>query len=282
MAFLNNNPIIKRNVNRTLLYMTLIVFCMFFLIPIYVLLATSLKSFADVSISEMWLFPKTFHIESFTEAFEKLLPNLINSFILVISATACTIIIGSINGYIFAKWRFRGANLVFALILFGMFIPYQSILIPLVQFLRMVGLYGKIGGLIVTHVIYGIPISTLMFRNFYAEIPDEMLEASLMDGLGLIGTYLKVIIPLSAPAMVVVIIWQFTSIWNDFLFAVTITQKPSIQPITVALVNLAGSQIVEWNVQMAGALIAALPTLLLYIFLGKYFIKGLLAGSVKG
>jgi len=131
-------------------------------------------------------------------------------------------------------------------------------------------------------VIYGIPIATLMFRNFYAEVPDELLEASLMDGLGLIGTYLKVIIPLSAPAMVVVIIWQFTSIWNDFLFAVTITQNPSIQPITVALVNLAGSQIVEWNVQMAGALIAAMPTLLLYVFLGKYFIKGLLAGSVKG
>jgi len=132
------------------------------------------------------------------------------------------------------------------------------------------------------HVIYGIPITTLIFRNYYDEIPNELIEASSIDGAGFIDTYAKVLLPISVPGFVVVAIWQFTNIWNEFLFAVTVTNNPSQQPITVALVNLAGSQVVQWNVQMAGALIAALPTLLVYVFLGKYFIKGLLAGSVKG
>jgi len=205
-----------------------------------------------------------------------------NSFMLVIPVCFFSILLGSINGYVFSKWRFRYSNILFALIIFGMFIPYQSILIPLVQALNKMGLYGHLKGLIITHIIYGLPISTLMFRNYYAELPDELLEAGMLDGLGIWGVFAKLIIPVSAPATVVVLIWQFTSVWNDFLFAVVITQKPSIQPITVALQNLAGSQVIEWNIQMAGALIAALPTLLVYIFLGKYFIKGLLSGSVKG
>ncbi|MCA1754782.1 MAG: carbohydrate ABC transporter permease [Spirochaeta sp.] len=267
---------------RALLYLVLAVFVLLFLAPVYVLLATSLKSFANVSLSEMWVFPRSVSLEAFGVALIRLAPNLRNSFILVIPATLLAAALGSINGYVFSKWRFRGANIVFALVLFGMFIPYQAILIPLVQFLSRVGLYGSLGGLILTHVIYGIPITTLMFRNFYAEIPDELLEAGYIDGLELFGVYRRIMLPLSAPGLVVVVIWQFTSVWNDFLFAVTITQRPGVQPITVALQNLAGSQVVEWNVQMAGALIAAVPTLVIYIVLGKYFIRGMLAGSVKG
>lgn len=267
---------------KFLLYVILGIFVALFLTPIYVLLVTSLKPFQEVSLSEMWLFPRSFSLEAFGAALVRLAPNLRNSFVLVIPATLVTAAIGSINGYVFSKWRFRGSNIIFALILFGMFIPYQAILIPLVQFLRSVGLYGNLGGLIVTHVIYGIPITTLMFRNFYAEIPDELLEAGYIDGLELFGVYRRIMLPLSAPGLVVVVIWQFTSVWNDFLFAVTITQSPSVQPITVALQNLAGSQVVQWNVQMAGALIAAVPTLVIYIVLGKYFIRGMLAGSVKG
>ncbi|MFA7559131.1 MAG: carbohydrate ABC transporter permease, partial [Sphaerochaeta sp.] len=148
--------------------------------------------------------------------------------------------------------------------------------------LNKVGLYGSLKGLIITHTIYGLPISSLMFRNYYAKIPDELVEAGMIDGLQLVGVFRQVVVPISLPTMVVVLIWQFTSVWNDFLFAVTLTQKPSIQPITVALQNLAGTQVIEWNAQMAGALIAAVPTLLVYIFLGKYFIQGLLSGSVKG
>jgi len=170
---------------------------------------------------------------------------------------------------------------VFPLMLFGMFIPYQSILIPLFQFLRDIGLYGSIWGLSLTHIVYGLPITTLIFRNFYAEIPDEMLEAAKIDGAGFFGIYARIIFPLSLSGFVVVIIWQFTQIWNEFFFAVTLTSQAT-QPITVALAQLAGGEAVRWNLPMAGAILAAVPTLLIYIVLGRYFIRGLLAGSVKG
>lgn len=266
---------------RVLTYFFLILFAVYFLVPVYVLLTTGLKSFKAVNVRDMWSLPASPTLEGFANAVVKLAPNLGNSFLLVIPATLFSAVLGSLNGYIFSKWRFKGANVLFVLILFGMFIPYQSILIPLVQFLSSIHLYGTIVGLILVHVVYGLPITTLIFRNYYSEVPDSLLEAGYMDGLTLGATYTKIIFPLSIPAFVVVIIWQFTNIWNEFLFAVTITQNPSTQPVTVALQNLAGSQIVEWNVQMAGALIAALPTLIVYILLGKYFIRGLLAGSVK-
>ncbi|MCD6419740.1 MAG: carbohydrate ABC transporter permease [Synergistetes bacterium] len=262
--------------------MLLVGFAVFYLMPVYVLLATGLKSLKDVSVSTMWLLPTHPSFEGFEGAVKKLGPNLKNSFMLVIPATLISAFLGSINGYVFSKVRFKGDNVVFALILFGMFIPYQSILFPLIRFLQWVGLYNTIGGLILTHVVYGIPITTLIFRNYYMEVPDELVEAAHIDGAGLFGVYWRVLMPLSIPAFVVVVIWQFTNIWNEFLFAVTVTSSPVKQPITVALVNLAGSQVVQWNMQMAGALLTALPPLLIYIFLGKYFIRGLLAGSVKG
>ncbi|MCF7944209.1 MAG: carbohydrate ABC transporter permease [Spirochaetia bacterium] len=268
--------------SKTIKYILAVFFVLMFVFPMYVLINTSLKPFAEVRISEMWLLTQTPSLEGFLESFQKLRPNMINSFLLVIPVSFFSIFLGSINGYMFSKWKFKYSNLVFALIIFGMFIPYQSILIPLVQVLNKFGLYGTLRGLILTHIIYGLPISTLMFRNYYAKLPDELLEAGMLDGLGIWGVFRRLIVPVSAPATVVVLIWQFTSVWNDFLFAVAITQNPSIQPITVALQNLAGSQVIEWNVQMAGALIAALPTLFVYIILGRYFIKGLLAGSVKG
>jgi glucose/mannose transport system permease protein len=147
--------------------------------------------------------------------------------------------------------------------------------------LSKTGLYGSIPGLIACHVVYGIPITTLIFRNYYASVPTELVEAARMDGANIFGVYRYILFPLSLPGFVVVMIWQFTQIWNDFLFAVTVIGNPEVQPITVALNNLAGSFIVEWNVQMAGALIAALPTLLVYIFLGRFFMRGLMAGSLK-
>jgi glucose/mannose transport system permease protein len=190
--------------------------------------------------------------------------------------------IGSINGYLLTKWKFRGSDILFIFLLFGMFIPYQSILIPLMQVLSAVGLSGTMPGLIACHVIYGISITTLIFRNYYAGVPNELIEASRIDGANIFGIYWYVLFPLSVPGFVVVMIWQFTQIWNDFLFAVTVIGNPDLQPITVALNNLAGSMIVEWNVQMAGALIAAIPTLLVYILLGRFFVRGLMAGSLKG
>ncbi|MFN8374225.1 MAG: carbohydrate ABC transporter permease [Anaerolineae bacterium] len=270
-----------RKVWRVVIYAALILLSIAFLIPVYMVLVTSFKSLAEVNLATMWQFPSSLDFSSFGDALNELLPNFGNSMLLVVPATAISAMIGSLNGYVLAKWRFPGANIIFPLMLFGMFIPYQAILIPLVQFLRTVNLYGGIVGLIVVHVVYGIPITTLIFRNYYAEVPGEMLEAGAIDGAGFWRLYYDIVLPISLPGFVVVIIWQFTQIWNEFMFGVTIA-GPGAQPITVALQNLSGSQIVAWNVQMAGAFLAALPTLLVYILLGRYFIRGLLAGSIKG
>lgn len=270
-----------RTASRSAMYAVLILFAILFLIPLYVMVVTSLKPFDQVSLDQMWTLPKSLNFNSYSEAFQKLLPNLLNTFYLVIPATLISALLGSLNGYVLSKWKFKGSDWLFTMILFGMFIPYQSILIPLIQFLRTIDLYNTIPGLILVHVIYGIPITTLMFRNFYANIPESLLESAQIDGAGFLKIYRHIIMPLSVTGFVVVAIWQFTNIWNEFLFAVTITTTDQ-QPVMVALQNLAGSQVVHWNVQMAGAILAALPTLLVYILLGKYFIRGLLAGSVKG
>jgi glucose/mannose transport system permease protein len=272
---------LRRQLTRPVLYLLLIFMALFYLLPVYVLLITGLKSFAEVDLQRMWALPTGIYFENFIAAFEKLAPNLGNSLRLVIPSSIISSMVGSINGYIFAKWKFRYSDLIFTLILFGMFIPYQSIMIPLVQFMEVIGLRGTIIGLILVHVIYGIPITTLIFRNYYAGIPTEVLEAGRIDGAGMIGLYRYIVFPLSIPSFVVVIIWQFTQAYNDFLFAVVLTNYRT-WPITVALNNMAGSQIVQWNVQMAGALLAALPTLLVYIFLGRYFLRGLMAGALKG
>jgi glucose/mannose transport system permease protein len=260
----------------------LLAFMLFFLMPVYVMVVTGLKEARNVSLSTMWNLPQQLSGGGFVEAWHRLEPNLGNSLMLAIPATIISAVWGSINGYVFAKWSFRGSNLLFGILVFGMFIPYQSILIPLIQFLEQVKLYGTIPGLIAVHVIYGIAITSLIFRNYYANIPDELMEAARIDGAGIIRTYLNVMLPLSMPGFVVVGIFQFTNIWNDFLFGVTILPNPSAQPVTVALNNLSGSFSVDWNVVMAGAVVAALPTALVYIFLGRFFVRGLLAGSVKG
>lgn len=266
---------------RTLLYVPLVLAAVFYLIPLYLMLSTGFKSFSEVDLQRMWQLPSGLHIDNFTAAFEQLAPALWNSIRLVIPAAFISSILGSVNGFVLARWKFRGADFIFPFLLFGMFIPYQSILIPLVEFMREINLYGGVPGLVLTHVIYGIPITTLTFRNYYATVPKELVESSRIDGAGLLETYWYILLPLSVPSFVVVLIWQFTAAWNDFLFAVVLT-SPSNWPITVALNNMAGSQIIEWNVQMAGAFLAAVPTLLVYIFLGRYFLRGLMAGALKG
>ncbi|CAH0118386.1 MULTISPECIES: carbohydrate ABC transporter permease [unclassified Paenibacillus] len=270
-----------KRANRLILYVVLILLAALFLVPIYVLLVTSFKGVDEITLDRMWALPSSLDFSGYREAFGKLFPHLGNSFMLAIPATLLSALLGSLNGYVLSKWRFKGSDALFALMLFGMFIPYQSILIPLIQFMQGIGLYNSIPGLILIHVVYGLPICTLMFRNFYVAVPNEVLEAAKIDGNGFFGIYKNIMVPLSVTGFVVVGIWQFTNIWNEFLFAVTMTTQKQ-QPIMVALQNLSGSQIVQWNIQMAGALLAALPTLLVYIFLGRYFIRGLLAGSIKG
>ena len=270
----------KLRLEKYWLYIPLTAMAIFYILPMYVILITGFKSFAEVDLQTMWVLPKGIAFDNYIEAWAKLSPSLWNSFLMVIPATLISSALGSLNGFVLAKWKFRGADVIFPFILFGMFIPYQSIMIPLVQFMNAVGISG-LPGLALAHIIYGIPITTLTFRNYYASLPQELLEAAKIDGATMLGIYRYILLPISLPSFVVVLIWQFTSAWNDFLFAVILTGNEQ-WPITVALNNMAGSQIIAWNVQMAGSLLAALPTLLVYIFLGRYFLRGLLAGSLKG
>ena len=279
---INLKEALPRSIWDWLILIFLLLCAAFFLMPMYVMVVTGLKQSQNVSLSTMWHLPTQISAGGFGEAWNKLSPSLWNSFQLAIPATILSSILGSINGYIFSKWKFPGANYLFALLVFGMFIPYQSILIPLVQFLQMLRLYGSIPGLILVHVIYGLPITSLIFRNFFTNIPDEMLEAARIDGAGIIRTFFKIMLPLGRSAFVVVGIFQFTNIWNDFLFGITVVPNPAAQPVTVAVNNLQGSYSVDWNVVMAGSVLVALPTLLIYVFLGRFFVRGLLAGSVKG
>lgn len=280
----------KISITRLLIYITLALFSIFYIIPMYIMIVTGMKSFAEVSLDTMWNLPLSLNFNSFNLAwfgsakggFRGLSGSFLNSIFLVIPATVISALFGSLNGYVLTKWRFYGSDLIFTMILFGMFIPYQSIIIPLVLTLQKLHVYGTIPGLILVHVIYGIPISTLIFRNYYITVPTEMVEASKIDGANFLGIYRWVIFPLSMPGFAVAMIWQFTSIWNDFLFGLIVTPNPASQPITVALNNLAGSYIVQWNVQIAGALITALPPILVYVFLGRFFLKGLMQGSLKG
>lgn len=268
------------NQGRAWVYIPLTMFALFYLIPMFVMLNTGFKSFDEVSLQTMWDLPSGLSFENFTAAWDALAPNLWNSIKIVIPAATISSLLGSINGFVLAKWRFKGANVVFPVLLFGMFIPYQAVLIPLVTFMARIGLAGSTWGLVLVHVIYGIPITTLIFRNYFATIPETLIEAAKIDGAGIWQTYSQVLVPLAIPSFVVVYIWQFTSAWNDFLFAVVLTDNSS-WPVTVALNNLAGSQIIAWNVQMAASFLAALPTLLIYIFLGRYFLSGMMSGALK-
>lgn len=271
-----------RRTGRVALYLFLFLMTLVYLLPVYTVVTTSLKTRDEAgNLNEVWSFPSKINWESYSTALDELGPKLRNSFVLTVTATILSAIMGSMNGYVLSKWKFPGANMVFALMLFGMFIPYQSILIPLFEFIHDIKLGGTLYGLILAHVVYGLPITTLIFRNYYAEVPTEMLEAGSIDGAGFYGIYRWIVFPISLPGFVVVIIWQFTQIWNEFLFAVTLTNQ-KWQPITVALALLSGGEAVAWNLPMAGAVLAALPTLFVYIVLGRYFIRGLLAGSVKG
>jgi glucose/mannose transport system permease protein len=228
----------------------------------------------------MWELPSSLSFDNFIAAWDALAPNMWNSLIIVIPAATISSMLGAINGFVLSKWKFKGAGVVFALLLFGMFIPYQAVLIPLVTVMSKVGLAGGTWGLVAVHVIYGIPITTLIFANYFRTIPETLIEAAKIDGAGIFTIFTRIMIPLSIPAFVVVFIWQFTSAWNDFLFAVVLTNTEH-WPVTVALNNLAGSQIIAWNVQMAASFIAAVPTLLVYIFLGRYFLRGMMSGALK-
>jgi glucose/mannose transport system permease protein len=262
-------------------YLALFALACFFLMPVYALLITALKSPSEVSVVRMWEWPRTFSLDNFRIVWPKLAEGFGNSVMMAIPASMLSSLLGAANGFVLSKWRFPGADFVFSLILFGMFIPYQAVLIPMFQTMSATGLRGGLGGLILVHVVYGLPITTLIFRSYFAGVSEELIEAAKVDGAGMLRTFVYVALPIAPPAFAVSMIWQFTSAWNDFLFGVLLTNKDS-WPITVALNNIAGSQAVPFNEAMASALLASVPTLLVYVLLGRFFMRGLMAGSLKG
>ena len=265
-------------------YISLSILFVIAILPIYIMVINSVKGVTGVTQSAAFVPPSKLDFSAWKPVWDNLKVSLGRTAFFVFQSSIISAIIGSINGFVFAKWRFRGSNLIFMLFLFGMFIPYQAIMIPLVQFNKWSGLTGSIYVLVVSHIIYGIPICTLIFRNYYAGIPNEVIEAARVDGAGMVKIFRTIILPLSIPGFVVVLIWQFTSAWNDFLFAIFLTGgSPRLAVATTALnfITGSGNQVYYGN-NMTASLIVSIPTLLVYMFLGRYFLRGLLSGSLKG
>jgi glucose/mannose transport system permease protein len=272
-------------------YVSLIFLWFLVVMPIYVMVINSLKGVKNVYLTNAFKLPETIDFSAWSVAWsgtdyfpQSISDSMIRTIFFVIQSSLISAVIGSINGFVFAKWKFKGSNFIFTLFLFGMFIPYQAIMIPLVRIVTSLDLNSSIYVLVLAHVIYGIPICTLIFRNYYEAIPNELIEAARVDKASMVRTYRSVILPLSIPAFVVVLIWQFTSAWNDFLFAIFLTGgSPKLSVATTALNFITGSSNqVYYGVNMTASLIVSLPTLIVYIFLGRYFLRGLLSGSLKG
>jgi glucose/mannose transport system permease protein len=277
---------------RIVLYTVLVAMAIVFLLPVYVMIANSLKPLDEIRNGNLMALPHDWTIAPWLSAWSTaqigvqptgLRPFFINSFLLVIPAVVISTVIGALNGYILTQFKFRGANLMFAAMLFSVFIPFQIVLIPMAKTLGILGLAGTIKGLIFVNVVYGIGFTTLFFRNYYAAFPAELVRSARMDGARFFGVLMRILLPNSTPIIVVTVIWQFTNIWNEFLFGASFSDFSSY-PLTVALNNLVNSStgVKEYNVHFAAAFIAALPTLIVYLISGKYFVRGLMAGSVKG
>ncbi len=278
--------------NRILIYFVLSLAALFYLLPLTVMVMTSLKDLDEIRTGTLLSIPNSINLQAWSKAWssactgvscEGLKGYFWNSVLIVVPAVVISTILGALNGYVLTQWRFRGSNLFFGMLLIGTMIPFQVILLPMARTLGLMGLAGTTSGLVMVHIIYGLAFTTLFFRNYYISIPRELVNAARIDGADFWLIFRRIMLPLSTPIIVVSVIWQFTQIWNDFLFGVVYSSGGS-QPITVALNNLVNSStgVKEYNVDMAAAIIAALPTLLVYVVAGKYFVRGLTAGSVKG
>ena len=277
---------------RILLWAILILFALFYLAPLYVMIATSLKSVEEIRTGNLLAFPQDPSFAAWAKAWSSACVGVectgigrffFNSVKMVIPAVLISTLIGALNGYVLTKWTFKGANIVFALILFGCFIPFQIVLIPMARTLGLLGIASTTPGLILVHVVYGLCFTTLYFRNFYAAFPTDLVKAAKIDGAGFFTIFWRIMLPNSLPILVVTVIWQFTNIWNDFLFGASFAAGGAA-PITVALNNIVNTStgVKEYNVDMASAMMTALPTLLVYVLAGQYFVRGMMAGAVKG
>jgi glucose/mannose transport system permease protein len=293
MSAQNPDNVISHNkLTRALIYSALILFAVYYLLPLYVMLVNSLKPLEEIRQGGMLNLPQVWTIEPWLQAWSTaqigvqptgLRPFFVNSILMVVPAVAIATIVGALNGYVLTKWQFRGSNVFFGLLLLSCFIPFQIVLIPMARILGALGLAGSLWGLILVHVVYGIGFTTLYFRNYYENFPTELVRAAQIDGASFFQIFYRILLPSSGPIIVVSVIWQFTNIWNDFLFGASFSGA-STTPMTVALNNLVQSStgVKEYNVHFAGAILAALPTLIVYIVSGRYFVRGLMSGAVKG
>ena len=288
----------RASFERGFVYLVLLLSAAFFLMPLVAMIFTSLKSMPEITgaagfeNNTILTPPKEPSVAAWGAAWssaciavacEGLRSYFWNSVLMVVFAVAISVMLGAVNGYVLSKWRFRGDNIVFGMLLFGCFIPFQIVLIPMARLLGILDIAGTIPGLVFVHVCYGIPFTTLFFRNFYVTIPDELVKAARIDGAGFWSIFFLILLPISTPIFVVAIIWQFTGVWNDFLFGASFAGADA-RPLMVALNNLVNTSTgtKTYNIDMAGAMIAALPTMLVYIVGGRYFVRGLTSGAVKG
>ncbi|TRO11404.1 carbohydrate ABC transporter permease [Ectopseudomonas mendocina] len=271
------------SLSRLAIHATLILACAVYLVPLLVMLLTSFKTPDDIRSGNLLSIPDVFTLIGWVKAWDGVGGYFWNSVKITIPAVLISTLLGALNGYVLAMWRFRGSQLFFGLLLFGCFLPFQVILLPASFTLGQLGLANTTEGLVLVHVVYGLAFTTLFFRNFYVSIPEALVRAARLDGAGFFTIFARILLPMSVPTIMVCLIWQFTQIWNDFLFGVVFASGDT-QPITVALNNLVNTSTgaKEYNVDMAAAMIAGLPTLLVYILAGKYFLRGLTAGAVKG
>jgi glucose/mannose transport system permease protein len=276
---------------RMFIYLVLLLAALFYLLPFYVMAVNSVKPLAEITGGNMMALPHVFTLAPWRSAWSSaqigveptgLKPYFLNSIRIVVPAVILSNVLGALNGYVLTKWRFRYDTVIFGLMLFACFIPFQIVLIPMATVLGKLGIAGTVPGLVLVHVVYGIGFTTLYYRNYYAAVPTELVRAAMIDGAGFFRIFWRIMLPVSGPITVVSVIWQFTNIWNDFLFGASF--GGNAQPMTVALNNLVQSStgVKEYNVHFAGAILAALPTLLVYVVAGRYFVRGLMAGSVKG
>lgn len=278
--------------SRLLVYGVLLLAALFFLAPLYVMLVTSFKDAEQIRAGNLVSLPQGLNLDAWRLAWSSactgvdcrgLQPYFLNSVTMVVPAVLISTAWGAVNGYVLSLWRFRGSEFLFGLLLFGVFMPFQVVLLPMSQVLGDLGLSSSVFGLVLVHSLAGMAGTTLFFRNYYSAIPRELVNAARLDGAGFWRIFWRIVLPMSTPILMVTLIWQFTNIWNDFLFGVAFSGADS-QPITVGLNNLANtsSSVKNYNVDMAAAIIAGLPTMLVYVLAGQYFVKGLTAGAVKG
>ena len=281
-----------KTLSRVAVYALLLLAAFFFLAPLYVMLVTSFKDADEIRSGNLLSLPGALKLEAWSLAWSSactgvdcrgLKPYFMNSVLMAVPAVLISTAWGAVNGYVLSMWRFRGSEVLFGFLLFGVFMPFQVVLLPMSQVLGFLGLSSSIVGLILVHCLAGLAGTTLFFRNYYAAIPRELVNAARIDGAGFWRIFWRIVLPMSTPILMVTLIWQFTNIWNDFLFGVAFSGADS-KPVTVGLNNMANttSSVKSYNVDMAAAIIAGLPTMLVYVLAGQYFVKGLTAGAVKG